>query len=170
MSRVKLELLLRNSLVYLPFTIFIIAVSIILNKTLECIIFIISYTLFRHSFKIELHMNTTAKCIQISLVTFVISILIVVPKNISIIFASCFGLVVNYILSTFFVTTTKITRGINKDILLGKCNKYGLNELETNILILFYSKRMKIQDIADKYNYSIERINQIKKKALGKIT
>ena len=115
-------------------------------------------------------MNTTAKCIQISLVTFVISILIVVPKNISIIFASCFGLVVNYILSTFFVTTTKITRGINKDILLGKCNKYGLNELETNILILFYSKRMKIQDIADKYNYSIERINQIKKKALGKIT
>ena len=170
MSRVKLELLLRNSLVYLPFTIFIIAVSIILNKTLECIIFIISYTLFRHSFKIELHMNTTAKCIQISLVTFVISILIVVPKNISIIFASCFGLVVNYILSTFFVTTTKITRGINKDILLGKCNQYGLNELETNILILFYSKRMKIQDIADKYSYSIERINQIKKKALGKIT
>lgn len=168
--KLKLELFLRTLPVYLPFTIIILGISLILGKLVEGIVFTISYTIFRHSFKVEYHKETTFKCLHVSLVVFTVTILFILPKEISLIFACISGLVLNYILSTLAVYTAGIRRSMDKDTLLIKCNNANLDEFEKSILVDFYCYRMRLQDIADKNGYSLERINQLKKKALSKIT
>jgi uncharacterized protein (UPF0333 family) len=62
----------------------------------------------------------------------------------------------------------KIAKGMSKEDVNTLSNNANLTELETSILIQFYCERKSIQHIAMKYNYSYDRIWQIKSEALTK--
>ena len=168
--KLKVELFLRSLPIYLPFTIVVLCLAFILGKLIEGIVFLISYTIFRHAFKVEMHKDTTSQCIHVSLLVFAISLIFILPNEISLMFACVSGIILNFILSMITIKTTNIRRSMDKDILLAKCENANLNNFETTILTEFYCNRTRLQDIADKCGYSIERINQIKKEALRKIS
>jgi DNA-directed RNA polymerase specialized sigma subunit len=62
-----------------------------------------------------------------------------------------------------------IHRGMSKESLLELCKLRELDELETNILTMFYCDRWKLPRIAMKLKYSESSISRIKERALKKI-
>lgn len=147
------------------------------NKVIfQYIIIIISFFIMRKVFGKSYHANSVIKCTTLSILVFVTATRISMPLNVTIILNVLIGCIVAYamfVMYYFIKYTTKdgitICKGISKDILLNLCNNSNLNELETNILIMFYCERKSITYIANKMNYSYDNIWKLKSKALTKI-
>lgn len=177
--KLKLQLKpLLHSLIQIAFLIFF---GWLEDKLFEMTIIWCCFFIFRSTFEKQFHATSTWLCTLYSIAVFYLISLIAPSKAISILLIITFTFIINIVsfhireyldLKAKFTTIkgVKIAKGMSKDVLLSVLKRVeNITELETNILIAFYCERKSIQSIAFKYNYSYDRIWQIKSEALTKI-
>lgn len=154
----------------------IFVLSYVFEKILEILIIIPLFFIFRSKYTKTFHANTMFQCSVYTLIMFIILCLLSLPICYSILSAVilCYATtnVLYYIrdyLDIKRIKCTKISVGMNKEKLLQVCKLYNLNELETQVLTLYYCDRLKRWQIGNKLNYSEDNISKIKKKALDKL-
>lgn len=175
-NKIRREILFYQIISYFVITSGIIGFAILFNKVIETLIIWITFFIFRSAFPKELHSNSFLICVQLTLSIFFITIMSVLPNSLSYVAPVIFGFLICYItyLSQDYIDyktykNTKICRGMSKESLLEISKINNLDELEYNILYLYYCKRYKLWQIAQKLNYSESSIFKIKTKTLNKI-
>lgn len=63
----------------------------------------------------------------------------------------------------------EVVKGMNEKDLLAKCEMYGLSDIETKVLFMYYVERYTRNEIGIATNYSEDNISKIKKRALDKM-
>lgn len=151
------------------------------DKMFEMAVIYCCFFIFRQQFEKQYHATSTWLCTLYSIAVFYLISLIAPSKSISILLIVFFTFTINIIsfhlreyidlrAKLLSIKGVKITKGMSKDVLSSILQRVeNINELEENILRLFYCERKSIQHIAMKYNYSYDRIWQIKNDALTKI-
>lgn len=151
------------------------------NKMLEMTIIWCCFFIFRTQFEKQYHATTTWLCTLYSIAVFYIISLIAPSVALSILLIVAFTFTINIIsfhireyldlkAKLLSIKGVKITKGMSKDVLISLIQRVeNITELEANILIAFYCDRKSIQSLAFKYNYSYDRIWQLKNEALTKI-
>ncbi|MGN1337344.1 MAG: accessory gene regulator B family protein [Candidatus Coprovivens sp.] len=144
---------------------------------LEYFIIIISFFIMRQCFGKSYHADSVIKCTTLSLLVFVLATKLSMPIYLTILCNVLIGCLVAYIMHIwyYYIKYTSncgitVSKGMSIEDLIELKNQYGLTELEFNILNDYYINRIKINDIAFKYEYSSDGIKKIKAKALNKIT
>lgn len=150
--------------------------AFLLDKVFETLFIFISFHIFRGLFPKQLHLKSTINCIKLTLFIFAVSILSVLPNELSKIAPIILGMLICLI--TYFVQdyldflTRKnkgLVKGMSEEDMIKLCQEHRLTELETKVMILYYCKCMKRWEIGNESNYSQDNISKIKKKALDKL-
>lgn len=151
------------------------------GKLFETAVIYTCFFIFRGMFDKQYHAPSIWLCTLYTIIVFYIISAIAPNKELSLLLIVLLTFVINVLsfvireyldLKAKFTTIkgVKIAKGMSKDVLLSVLKRVeNITELETNILIAFYCERKSIQNIAFKYNYSYDRIWQIKSEALTKI-
>ena len=144
--------------------------------TIEYIIIVLSFFAIRPILGESYHANTVLKCTTLAMLVFTTATRLPLPTYVSIFCCVLIGLLVAYLMHIMYYyakyTTIEgitIHRGMSKDTLLDLCKLRKLDELETNVLTMFYCDRWKLPRIAMKLKYSESSISRIKERALKKI-
>lgn len=150
--------------------------GIIFNRLIEILIIIPLFFIFRSRYEKTFHAKTMLECTLYTLLMFLIICLIARPIYESILLTIILCYVTTQILyyikdyiDLLKVKNIPIYIGMNRDTLKQKCQIYGLNDIETDVLIMYYCDRMKRWQIGNKLGYSEDNISKIKKKALDKL-
>lgn len=149
----------------------------LINQTIiNYIIIFVSFCIMRKFFVYSYHCKTIIGCTTLSCFVFVSLTRLSMPMYLSTLLSVCLGLLLAYIMYIIYYhikytsySGITIEKGMNKDNLMELCQLNNLGDLETNILIDFYCNKLKLVNISIKYNYSVDNINKLKKKALNKI-
>lgn len=133
------------------------------NKYIETVALFISFVWLRNTFGKTYHSDSFWLCILISIIVFVIAILFVPNKNISIFACIIFGFVIDYIAYKYkdyqdnkaqLLELTKHKQfcvdTCTESELLTRCKELRLSEENTNLAIEFFIKKTKQSIIADK--------------------
>ena len=131
--------------------------AVITGKFIETIGLFVSFICLRYSFEKTWHSKSFWKCIQISCIVFVIAILFVPNKEISIIACILFGLMIDYIAykyKDYDDMRLIIYKPFNVDTcteaeLLTRCQEIGLSEENTKLAFEFFIKKTKQSVIAE---------------------
>lgn len=146
------------------------------NRLLETLIIIPLFFYMRSQYTKTFHARTSLECTFFTIIMFYVLDELSLPVGTSILFI----IVITYItveilyhlseyLDLIKVKKFKIYRGMNKDILIKKCELNNLSDIETQILVSYYCDKLKRWQIGNMLNYSEDRISQIKKEALDKL-
>lgn len=148
------------------------------GKYIETVGLFVGFVWFRYAFDKTYHSNSFWLCILISVIVFVIAIIFIPNKHISILTCIIFGLIIDYIaykikdyndlkLSINEYTKPKIfsTDSCNEDELVERCKELRLSEDNTNLAIEFFIKKTKQSILADRLGIN-EKSVQIHKKRL----
>ena len=144
--------------------------------TIEYIIIVLSFFAIRPTLGESYHAQTVLKCTTLAMLVFTTATRLPVPTYVSIFCCVLIGLLVAYLMHIMYYyakyTTIEgitIHRGMSKESLLELCKLRKLDELEINVLTMFYCDRWKLPRIAMKLKYSESSISRIKERALKKI-
>lgn len=147
--------------------------AFITGKFIETIGLFVSFIYLRYAFEKTWHSKSFWKCIQISCIVFVIAILFVPNKEISILACILFGLMIDYIAykyKDYDDMRLIVYKPFNVDTcteaeLLTRCQEIGLSEENTKLAFEFFIKKTKQSVIADLLCIN-EKSVQIRKKRL----
>lgn len=150
-------------------------ISYLFERIIEVLIIIPLFFVFRKKYTKTYHAKTLFECTLYTLLLFLVICLVAQPIQTSILLA----IILCYLTTEFLylikdyqdlikVKKFKIYKGMNKQLLIQKCQLYELSEVETQVLILYYCDRLKRWQIGNVLNYSEDNISKIKEKALNK--
>lgn len=138
-------------------------IAFLTNKYIETVALFISFVWIRYAFNKTYHSNSFWICILISIIVFVIAILFVPNKNISLLSCVVFGFIIDFIAykyKDYQDTQTKILEltkpktfsvdTCTESELLERCKQLHLLEENTNLAIEFFIKKTKQSIIADR--------------------
>lgn len=177
----KIKLMIKPILHSIIQLLFLLLFGYLENKLFEMTIIYCCFFIFRQQFEKQFHATTTWLCTIYSIIVFYAISLIAPSKSISILLIVLFTFTINLLsfhlreyidikAKLINIKEVKITKGMSKDVLLSILKRVeNINELEINIMVAFYCERRSIQYIAMKYNYSYDRVWQIKNRVLTKI-
>lgn len=133
------------------------------NKYIETVALFISFVLLRNTFGKTYHSNSFWLCILISIIVFVIAILFIPNKNISLLTCILFGLIIDFIAYKYKDYKDKKIELLEyskpklfsvdtctESELLERCKEIHLSEENTNLAIEFFIKKTKQSIIADR--------------------
>lgn len=167
--KIRFQIYFRILFVYIIVFSILLTIGIITGKFLETLTCLISYCVFRKngSFNKELHMETTTKCLHITLIIFVSTIILLLPASVSLIFSTLFGFIINllmYIIKEFVdlikTKVIKLYKGMSKDDFNNYIKDKDFTELEIRRLKLRYVKKKTYQEIADIECVELSAINK----------
>lgn len=146
---------------------------VVTGKFIETAGFFASFVALRYAFDKTWHSKSFWWCIFISCVVFVLAILIVPQKGVSILSCIVFGLVVDFVAykyKDYEDVRAELFKPFSVDTcteaeLLTRCRKLCLSEENTNLAVEFFIKKTKQSVIADKLCIN-EKSVQIRKKRL----
>lgn len=95
--------------------------AFVVGKFKETLFLFLAYSLTRNSFDKQLHLSTDKNCIKATCVIFAMAIIIIIPYDVSIIFTSVIGVVINYVCSIFMLIPFKSNKN-KRDIVLSYVN------------------------------------------------
>lgn len=152
-------------------------IAFLFDKVIETIILFLSFFLFRPLFSKQLHLKSTIKCVELTILIFSVAIIFLCPKEVSRLFSIVFGFFICLI--TYYAqelidlknsSKIKLKRGIKEEQLKEICNNKYITEQEYTVLKLYYCECKKLWEIANIMQYSDFNISKIKKKALDKLS
>ena len=154
----------------------IILMAIVTGKYIETLSFFVAFVTLRETFGKTYHSSSFWKCILISVVVFVISILFMPNKNLTILACIVFALIVDYIAYKYqdYIDLHEIVnRPFNVEHcteadLISRCREVNLSEENTKLAVEFFIKKTKQSQIADML-FIDEKSVQAKKRRLRKI-
>lgn len=150
--------------------------AFLLDKVFETLFIFISFHLFRGLFPKQLHLKSTISCVKLTLFIFSVSILAVLPNDLSKFAPIILGVLICLI--TYFVQDYMdllarkkkgLVKGMSEEDMIKLCKENKLTELETKVMILYYCKGMKRWEIGNLLSYSQDYIAKVKKRALDKL-
>lgn len=154
-----------------------ILLGLIFNRLIEILIIIPLFFIFRNKYEKTFHAKTILECTIYTLLMFFIICLISRPIYESILLTIILCYITTEILYYIrdYLDLRKVKRipiymGMKRDTLKQKCEMYGLSEIETEVMLMYYSDKMKRWQIGNKLGYSEDNISKIKKKALDKLS
>ena len=152
-----------------------ILLGILLNRLLQIIFFLPLFHIFRRKYAKTYHASDFVQCTIHTFIMLIAVCLISLPLHISLIFIVLLSYITTdilYYLEDYLqllkAKQLKISYGMNEELLIDKCKELNLSQLETDVLVMFYCRRMKRYEIGIKLNYSEDNISKIKSKALSK--
>lgn len=131
--------------------------ALLTGKYIETIALFLSFVWIRNSFGKTWHSPSFWNCIFISCAIFIVTILFVPNKNISLLSCVIFGLIIDY-LAYKYKDYEDIQKELNKPFnvdtctlseLLARCREIGLSEENTNLAVEFFIKKTKQSEIAE---------------------
>ena len=141
----------------------IILMAFLTGKYIETTGLFIAFVSLRYAFKKTYHSNSFWACIAISIIVFVIAILFVPNKNISLLACIVFGLLIDFIAYKYKdyedkrteLTELKKPKPFSVDTcteneLIERCKELHLSEENTNIAVEFFIKKTKLSLIAER--------------------
>lgn len=155
----KLKFLIFKSKWYL--LIFLISgiYSYFINKEIELILFFISYVFLRYEFPKTYHNSNFYKCIFWSIVMMILSVYVLLPRNVSLISSVPIAFLVDYVLFRIQdYIDLKNLKPIKKEFDINNCTKYalikrckkvGLSKNEIEIAIKMFYEKLTIKELAD---------------------
>lgn len=185
----------KKTIIYLTLTLATLIVAFLFNRLWEMLLFVACFNFLHACFYKRFHANSIEKdfrkanwlCFIITLsvqtiyLILCISIKTTVYANIFIVIGVC---LINCHLQDYLDLIedkikdeikraklgNRVFRGMSMVELECSLIKYGIVGIPNDVMHHFYVDRMKLQDIADKLGYSIERVQQIKRETLIKLT
>lgn len=152
------------------------------NKYIETVALFISFVWLRNAFGKTYHSNSFWLCIAISIIVFVIAILFIPNKNVSLFACVLFGFMIDYIaykckdyedskVALFELTKPKpfSVDTCSESELLERCKKLRLSEENTNLAIEFFIKKTKQSVLADILCVEEKSISKRKKRLKEKL-
>ena len=154
----------------------VLVLSYFMDMLLETIIFIPLFFIFRRKYSKTFHKEDFVPCTTYTFIMFIIKNKISLPIPTSILLTVVLAYTTTDILyyikdymDVVNVKIIKIRRGMDKDLLISKCEQANLSEDETYVLIEYYCNRKKRFEIGMDLGYSEANISKIKEKALSKL-
>ena len=159
------------SLIWNLFTLICVIFISTLNTTFVTTIFILTaFLATKSTFGEAFHMKNALACFIVSNLTYFAISRITVSINTSFLIPILLGIGLSYVTSLLVKTKNiDLYKGIEENILRNYCLSKKLNSYEINLLVDFYSNRMTLVKLANKYNYSKDTIFIHKKKAIQKL-
>lgn len=155
------------------------------EKCIETVALFISFICLRYAFSKTYHSNSFWLCILISIVVFIVAILFMPNKHLSLLTCIIFGLIIDYVAykvkdySDLELSMQEFTKpkpfsvdNCTQEELLQRCRELHLSEDNTNLAIEFFIKKTKQSVLADKLSIdelSISRRKHRLKQKLNKI-
>ena len=154
--------------------------AVLTGKYIETTALFLSFVFLRNSFGKTWHSQSFWNCIFISCAIFILTILFVPNKNISILSCVIFGLAIDYVAykyKDYEDVQKELHKPFNVDTctlteLLTRCREIGLSEENTNLAVEFFIKKTKQREIADRLfieEKSVQMRKQRLKEKLNKI-
>lgn len=150
-------------------------VAFITGKYIETVGLFISFVWLRYAFDKTYHSNSFWLCILISIIVFVVAIIFMPSKHISLLTCIIFGLIIDYVAykykdyNDFKKSIKEFTEPklfsvdtCSETELLNRCRELRLSEENTNLAIEFFIKKTKHSIIAD--NLCIDEFSVKKRK------
>lgn len=148
------------------------------GKYIETVVLFVSFVWLRYAFPKTYHSNSFWLCILISIIVFIVAILFMPNKHLSLLTCIIFGLIIDYIaykvkdccdlkLSIQEFTKPKpfSVDTCTEEELLARCKELHLSEDNTNLAIEFFIKKTKQSILADELNIN-EKSVQVRKQRL----
>lgn len=133
------------------------------NKYIETVALFVSFVWLRYAFEKTYHSNSFWLCILISVIVFIIAILFMPNKNLSLLASVVFGLVIDFIaykykdyqdnktaLTEFTKPKPFSVETCTESELIERCKELHLSEENTNLAIEFFIKKTNQSIIADR--------------------
>ena len=143
---------------------------------LQYFIVAISFFVIKKVFGKSYHAETIIKCTSLSCAVFVTATRLSLPLSVSILCNIIIGTLVAYMMYVFyyfFKFTSKsgvtLRRGMSKEELDEACKDVHLEEIEYQVLYMYYCEKKKRYIIGNELGYSEDSISKFKKKALDKL-
>lgn len=145
---------------------------VILQYIISAFTFFIMKTVFGKSY----HADTVIKCTTLACIVFITETRLSLPLYISILCNIVLGTIVAYIMYVFyyfFKFTSKngitVYKGMSKEELDEACKDVNLEDIEYQVLYMYYCEKKKRFIIGNELGYSEDSISKFKKKALDKL-
>ena len=141
----------------------IILMAFLTGKYIETVGLFVAFVFIRYAFKKTYHSNSFWACIAISIIIFVIAILFMPNKNISLLSCIAFGLIIDFLACKYKdyenkkaeLTELKKPKPFSvdtctEDELVERCKALRFSEENTNLAVEFFIKKTNQRLIADK--------------------
>lgn len=138
------------------FTLGILLLVAKINGTfVECIFILSAFWINKSIFGKAFHLKSVVSCFIVSNFTYYCLNRITFPISVSFVVPIVLGIMLAYITSKIMCKMSKeLYRGMPEKEIRENCMAKGINEIDTNILVDFYSNKYSIVKIARKYNYA----------------
>jgi hypothetical protein len=139
----------------------------------EYIAIFVSFCVMRQIFGKSYHSDSIIKCTTLAIVVFVTATRISLPLWLSSLCNVMIGCLIAYMMYIMYyyikftsISGTTIYRGMKLEDLNDLCDLYKIEQIDKTILVEYYVKRKRLDNIAIKLNYSVEAIKKRKAKVL----
>ena len=146
------------------------------HVVLQYFIVAISFFVMKKVFGKSYHAETIIRCTSLSCAVFITTTRLSLPLSISVLCNILLGTLVAYMMYVcyyFFKFTSKngvtIYKGMSKEELDEACTDVNLEDIEYQVLYMYYCEKKKRYIIGNELGYSEDSISKFKKKALDKL-